>query len=138
MTAGTAGSLPSTPATVTAANPAKDKFKWEISGLKAGSNNVTFNSKGKEAVHLILAVPGQGQGAAAEPDQEGSGLARPAPAVRGRQERSVDGDPRRRRIADDVTRPEEAGQYIFFCPLSDRDGGKPHFEEGLLKVQTVK
>src|SRR4029079_9638998 len=56
VTSGTAGSLPATPATVTAANPAKDKYKWQISGLKTGSNTVTFNSKGKEAVHLIFAV----------------------------------------------------------------------------------
>lgn len=33
---------------------------------------------------------------------------------------------------------KKPGQYIFFCPLSDRDGCKPHFEEGLLKVETVK
>ena len=56
-----AGGLPSTPATVTAANPAKDKYKWETSGLKTGKNKITFNSKGKEAVHLIIAVPIKGK-----------------------------------------------------------------------------
>jgi hypothetical protein len=30
------------------------------------------------------------------------------------------------------------GRYLFFCPLTDRDGGKPHFEEGLLAVETVE
>jgi hypothetical protein len=33
---------------------------------------------------------------------------------------------------------KKPGQYILFCPLTDRDGGKPHFQEGLLKVLTVK
>jgi hypothetical protein len=27
---------------------------------------------------------------------------------------------------------------VLFCPLADRDGGKPHFEEGLLKTVDVK
>ena len=30
------------------------------------------------------------------------------------------------------------GTYVIFCPLHDRDGGKPHFEEGLLKTVDVK
>ena len=33
---------------------------------------------------------------------------------------------------------QKSGQYILFCPLTDRDGGKPHDQEGLLTVQTVK
>jgi hypothetical protein len=30
------------------------------------------------------------------------------------------------------------GTYIFFCHLTDRDGGKPRFAEGLLTTVTVK
>ena len=30
------------------------------------------------------------------------------------------------------------GAYLLFCPLHDRDGGRPHFEEGLFKIVTVK
>ena len=90
VTAGTSGSLPSTPATVTAANPAKDKYKWQISGLNAGSNKVTFNAKGKEAVHLILAVPVKGKAPPREPDQEGPGLERSSASVRGRQRDPVE------------------------------------------------
>ncbi len=33
---------------------------------------------------------------------------------------------------------KKPGQYVFFCPLTDRDGGKPHDQEGLLKIVTVK
>jgi hypothetical protein len=29
------------------------------------------------------------------------------------------------------------GQYVVFCPLTDRDGGKPHFLEGMLKKVTI-
>ena len=41
--------------------PGNDKYKWEISGLKTGTNHVTFDSKGKNTVHLIFAVPINGQ-----------------------------------------------------------------------------
>jgi len=30
-----------------------------------------------------------------------------------------------------------AGQYVVFCPLTDRNGGKPHFLQGMLKTVTV-
>ena len=33
---------------------------------------------------------------------------------------------------------QKPGKYVLFCPLPDRDGGKPHFEEGLLTTVTVK
>ena len=40
----------------------------------------------------------------------------------------------------DVTpfRFSKPGKYVLFCPLSDRDGRKPHFEEGLLTTVDVK
>jgi hypothetical protein len=30
------------------------------------------------------------------------------------------------------------GRYVFFCPLHDRDGGKPHFLKGLLKQVVIQ
>ena len=61
LSGGSSGSLPDTPAQVTAATAGKDKFKWDISGLKAGTNRVTFDSKGDDAVHLIIAAPIKGK-----------------------------------------------------------------------------
>ncbi len=138
VTAGTSGSLPSTPASVTAANPAKDKYKWQISGLTTGSNKVTFNAKGKEAVHLILAVPVKGKAppvSQIKNDLASNGPPPPyADAKEAQSSAILDGGSSQTTTLD-LKKP---GQYIFFCPLSDRDGGKPHFEEGLLKVQTVQ
>ncbi|MGH2975040.1 MAG: hypothetical protein ACRDLL_09280 [Solirubrobacterales bacterium] len=137
VTAGTSGDLPSTPATVTAANPAKDKFKWEISGLTTGSNRVTFNSKGKEAVHLILAVPVKGKApplSQIKKDLASNGPPPPYADAQDAQSTAILDGGASQTASLDLKKP---GQYIFFCPLTDRDGGKPHFEEGLLKVQTV-
>lgn len=38
-----------------------DEYKWEISGLKAGTNEITLDSKGGQADHLIIAVPLKGK-----------------------------------------------------------------------------
>ena len=138
VTAGTSGSLPSTPATVTAANPAKDKYKWQISGLNTGSNKVTFNSKGKEAVHLILAVPVKGKApplSEIKKDLASNGPPPPYADFKDTQSSAIlDGGSSQTTTLD----LKKSGQYIFFCPLTDRDGGKPHDQEGLLKVQTVQ
>jgi hypothetical protein len=138
VTSGTAGSLPSTPATVTAANPAKDKYQWQISGLKAGNNQVTFDSKGKEAVHLIFAVPVKGKAPPLSQIKKDLASHGPPPSyvdAKGAQSTAILDGGISQTTALDLKEP---GQYVFFCPLTDRDGGKPHFEEGLLKVETVK
>jgi hypothetical protein len=138
VSGGTSGSLPGTPATVTAANPAKDKYKWQISGLKAGSNTVTFNSKGKEAVHLMIAVPVKGKAPPLSQVQKDLASNGPPPpyvdAANAQSTAILDGGTSQTTTLD-LKKP---GKYIFFCPLSDRNGGKPHFEEGLLKYETVK
>jgi hypothetical protein len=138
VSGGTSGTLPSTPATVTAATAGKDKFKWEISGLKAGSNSVTFNSKGEEALHLIVAVPVKGKAPAVSQvkrDLASNGPPPPYADVQNTQSSAIlDGG-----LSQTTTlNLQKPGQYIFFCPLTDRDGGKPHDQEGLLAVQTVK
>jgi hypothetical protein len=136
---GEEGELPETEATVTAASPAKDKYKWEISGLKAGKNEVTFNSKGGEdAVHLMIAVPLKGKVPPKSQIVKALGEQGPPPSYvepKGIQSSAVlDGG------ASETTTIElkKPGKYLFFCPLTDRDGGKPHFEEGLVSVETVK
>ena len=132
------GSLPSTPGTITAANPAKDKYKWETSGLKVGKNTITFNSKGKKAVHLMIAVPVKGKAPPISQIEKDLASNGPPPSYVDASEAQstaiVDGGASQTTTID-LKKP---GKYIFFCPLTDRDGGKPHFEEGLLKVQTVK
>jgi hypothetical protein len=138
VSSGSSGALPTTPATVTAAQPAKDKFQWQISGLKAGTNTVTFNSKGDDAVHLIIAVPVKGKAPALGQIKQDLGSNGPPPPYADTQNIQstaiLDGGLSQTTTLD-LKKP---GQYIFFCPLTDRDGGKPHDQEGLLAVQSVK
>jgi hypothetical protein len=139
VTPGHTGSLPTTPTTVTAANPSKDHYKWQISGpLKAGTQLVTFDSKGSTAQHLMAGALVTGNPSTATiiatlKKRTGS----PPPFVDPSTifgSASLDGG------SAQVTplTLSKPGTYVLFCPLSDRDGGKQHFEEGMLTRITVK
>ncbi len=138
VTSGTPGSLPSTPATVAAATAGKDKYKWHISGaLKAGQNTVTFHSKGADALHIIAAARITGNPSKAQL-LKALGSNGPPPKFVDQQSFTstavIDGG-KSQVTPLNFTKP---GRYVLFCPLTDRDGGKPHFAEGLLTTITVK
>jgi hypothetical protein len=139
LSGGSSGDLPSTDAKITANTAGQDKYKWDISGLKTGANQVTFDSKGQDAVHTIIAVPIKGQAPPLAQIQKDLGTnGPPPPYVDPSQIQStalLDGGLSQTTTVDLKT----PGQYLFFCPLKDRDGkGKTHDQEGLLAVETVK
>jgi hypothetical protein len=138
VTAGDSGSLPSTPTTVTAASTGKDRWKWDVSGaLKPGDNRLTFVSKGKDTLHFLGAVRLKGNPSLAQ--------IKKALASQGKPPAFIDGSSFATTTILDDGKSEVAslalrgpGQYVLFCPLNDRDGGKSHDQEGLLKKVTVK
>jgi hypothetical protein len=139
VTGGAAGPLPSTSTTVTATAPAKDKYKWQINGpLQAGSNRLTFVSKGgKDAIHIIAAARLKGKVTDAQILKALKSNGPPPPFVDQSSFVStsvVDGG------KSEVTSLalQKPGEYVVFCPLTDRDGGKSHDQEGLLTRVTVK
>lgn len=138
VTAGQAGALPATATTITAAAPSKDHYKWQISGpLKVGANDVTFASKGSSALHELGAVRITGNESVAQLVKalETNG---PPPSyvdVTSKAQTAVlDGG---KSLTTQLTL-SKPGKYVFFCHLTDRDGGKPHFAEGLITTVTVK
>jgi hypothetical protein len=138
VTEGDEGDLPSTSGTVTAAETGHDKFEWEISGLKAGENEVTFNSEGDDSLHLIIAVPLKGKAPPVSQIKKDLASEGPPPSYvdfEGAQSTAILDGGLSQTTTLDLKKP---GQYLFFCPLTDRDGGKPHDQEGLLAVETVE
>ncbi len=139
LSGGSSGDLPSTPGDVTAATAGHDEYKWDVSGLSAGTNKVTFTSKGEDAVHLIIAAPVKGKAPPLnqiKKDFASNGPPPPYIDPTGFQSTAIlDGG-----LSQTTSlKLQKPGQYIFFCPLTDRDGkGKPHDQEGLLSVETVK
>jgi hypothetical protein len=139
IAAGSSGPLPSTPSTVTANSVGKDKYRWDQSGapLKTGIQNITFVSKGKDALHIIGAFRVIGNPSKAEL-LKGIGSNGPPPKFIDQTSffstPVIDGG-KSQTLNLDIKKP---GTWVLFCPITDRDGGKPHFQEGLLKEITVK
>jgi hypothetical protein len=138
LSGGSDGDLPSTDADVTAATNGTDQYKWDISGLKAGENQFTFKSEGDDAVHLIIAAPIKGTPPSLDQIKKDLDSNGPPPSyidLQGSQSSALlDGGD-----SQTANLNLKAGQYVFFCPLTDRDGkGKSHDQEGLLSIQTVK
>jgi len=132
------GSLPSTPTTVTADKTGKDKYDWKIAGeLKSGTQNVTFVSKGKDSLHLIGAFRLNGN---ASKDQIIKALKSNGKPPKFVDQSSfyttavIDGDKKQTTPLEFKT----PGKWVLFCPITDRDGGKEHFLEGLVKTVDVK
>jgi hypothetical protein len=138
LSGGSSGSLPDTPGQITAATAGHDEFKWEISGLTSGTNRITFTSKGKDTVHFVLAAPVKGKAPALSQIKKDFASNGPPPAyldTTGIQSTAILDGGLSQTASLDLKKP---GQYIFFCPLTDRDGkGKPHDQEGLLSVENV-
>ena len=138
LSGGSAGDLPDTSANVTADSLGDDKFKWDISGLKTGTNQITFDSKGDDTVHTIIAVPVKGQAPPLSQIQKDLAKNGPPPSYvdpSGIQSSAILDGGLSQTTTLDLKTP---GQYIFFCPLTDRDGkGKSHDQEGLLAVENV-
>jgi hypothetical protein len=131
---GDTGDLPATNATVTADKVGKDRYRWDVSGLKAGANTVTFNSKGSDAVHHIVAAPIVGNASIGDVKSALESNSGPPPVnPKGIQETTVLDGGNSQTTQFDL----KPGRYAFVCFLTDRDGGKPHFEEGLLKQVTI-
>ncbi len=138
VSSGETGDLPDTPGKVVADQTGKDQFAWDVSGLKAGENDITFESKGEDSLHLLIAVPVKGT--APPLSQIKSDIAKNGPPppyldVKNIVSSAVLDGGLSQTTKLDLQKP---GQYVFFCPLTDRDGGKPHDQEGLLAVETVK
>jgi hypothetical protein len=138
VTAGKSGSLPSTPTTVTAASTGKDQWKWDVSGtLKTGDNRLTFVSKGKNTLHFLGAFRVKGNPSLAQVKKAIASQGKP-PAFLDQSSfvTTTILDDGKSQVASLAIR--QPGQYVLFCPLKDRDGGKSHDQEGLLKKITVK
>jgi hypothetical protein len=137
----TPGSLPTTSTTVTADETGKDKWRWDISGgLKSGQQDITFASKGKNTFHLIVAFKIKGKAPSQDELIKGlkSGGNGPPPKFVDTSSFTstavLDG-------GKSQTTPLELkgpGKWVLFCPVTDRDGGKEHFLEGLVKQVDVK
>jgi len=134
VTSGAGASLPKTSASVTVKDEPKDSFRFDVSGLKTGSNTVTFDNTSKE-YHHVLAVPllpGKTL-AQAKTALASNGPPKGPPPV---DFASLSGSAVADSKSKDVVQLTFAkpGNYVLLCFLTDKDGkGKQHLLRGLLK-----
>lgn len=129
---GGSAELPSTPATITA-----KEYGFETSGLKAGTNEITFENAGKE-LHHVLAVP-YAKGATlaevkkfATSDEQPSG---PPPVDFEKAAGTTVLDGGKAQVAELELKK---GKYAFLCFIQDRKGGPPHVAKGMLQEIAIK
>jgi len=138
FTEGDTGDLPDTPATVTAASTGRDKYQWEISGLKSGKNVITFNSEGHNTLHFILATPIKGNVSEGKIEKDFAGSRNGPPPPYLDFPKSAGSAVLDSGESQTTSLTLGKGRYVLFCPLTDRDGGKSHDQEGLIKVVDIK
>jgi hypothetical protein len=138
---GNPGPLPKTSASVTGATGPKgstDHYQWKLSGLKAGTNRITFDSEGKKSIHQLVAVRLKGSPSLARLKKGLKSKSTPsfvdtsAPPT---GTAALDGDNTHIEVA---SLRLAAGTYAFYCPLTDRKDGKPHFLEGMLTTLALR
>ena len=129
--------LPAQPATVTVTDDGDDKYGFEFKGLKAGTNNVRFENTGEQLHHAqffplkkgatikqttaFLSASGQPEGPPPVDFEKGVGTS------------VIDGD-----IAQSITLDLPAGRYAVICFINDREGGKSHYQDGMIEELTIK
>jgi plastocyanin len=136
VASGESGDLPSTDAEITAAEDGKEEYKWEVSGLKAGRNEVTFVSEGKKTLHHAILAPIKGDATIADVKKSLQSQSGPPPidSDAAQQTTVLDGDGK----SEVTTLNLKPGRYALVCFFNDRDENKPHFLEGLLDEVEIK
>jgi hypothetical protein len=133
VTPGSDGPLPATAGTITVADDGKDHYRFETTGLTAGTRQVTFKnaSRSDNALHHVVAFPiAPGKTIAdvrqAFASRNPSGPP-PLDFANGTSTEVLDAG---RSLVTTLTLKK--GSYALLCFLNDRDETKPHFMEGLL------
>jgi hypothetical protein len=108
-------------------------YGYKASGLKSGTNEITFANTGGQP-HLIEAAPVK-DNATAEDVEKAFKADTAAPLKdKGTQTTAVlEGD-----TSQLVTLNLKPGRYVLFCFISDRQGGPPHLLKGMVDQVEVK
>ena len=132
------GEIEDTSAKVEVKDKGHHEFEFVESGLKAGTNNLTFDNKSKE-IHHVIAFPIRGNATLAQVKEAltSDGPPEGPPPVdfeKGSNTAVLDGKRK------ETTRFKLAkGRSVLVCFLMDRNGkGKSHVQEGMLKEIDVQ
>jgi plastocyanin len=124
------GALPKADATISAFD-----YGFNTSGLKAGSNTVEFANNGKQLHHVIALpmLPGKtlAQAKAFLTSEDAKGEP-PVDFENGVDTTVIDSGQKQV-----VTMDLKSGKYALVCFITDRTGGEPHVNKGMIAEATV-
>jgi hypothetical protein len=136
LSGGQRGTVPRYAARITGLPTGKAKYAWRITGLKPGTHPLDFVSKGKSAIHLVSLFKIKGNANPSLGAIKTALQSNASPSYIDQSSRVVtaalDGG---KSMATSLTFTR--GRYVFFCPLPNRDGGKPHYLQGMLRKLTI-
>lgn len=146
VTPGEPGELPPAEATIVAKDEAADdedvgehRHSFEATGLKAGMNTtVLFDNRSHEIHHVVLApivgdTPIEQVTQALASDEPPSG---PPPLDFENATITSVLDGKAKEVITDLEL--QPGRYALLCFISDREGGKEHFQEGMIQEVTLR
>ncbi|GAC1437823.1 MAG: hypothetical protein NVSMB51_12730 [Solirubrobacteraceae bacterium] len=139
---GAGAALPPTPATITALETGPKRSTFKISGLKAGDNAIRFVSpSSNKDLHQFAAIelrPGASLAAVKKflSSRKPSGPPPFAGRPGGGGHDAAVVDPGLGEIAN--VNLKAGSSYALVCFLSDREGGPPHFSQGMLAKVDIK
>jgi len=127
------GDLPKADGTIKA-----HEYAFDLSGLKAGTNAVSFENTGKEFHHAFIApltagtTFDQAKAALSLPEDQQTG---PPPIQFDKATSLSVISPGASLVQTNVNL--EKGTYVVLCFISDRTGGPPHFTKGMLQELNI-
>lgn len=131
---GKGGKLPGTLPSVTAAAVGKGRYQWQVSGLHAGANRITFNSGGANTLHDLVFARLKGNPSVAEVKRAlvSSNVRSPLDQKASYETATLDSG-----SSEVTTVTLEPGRYVLLCLLHDRNGRMPHFLQGLARKVVI-
>jgi hypothetical protein len=131
----TGAQLPTTAAQITAKELAPDDYRFEATGLKAGTNQITFTNSGGQLHHVVIAR--MAEGATLDKAQEfftTENFKGPPPIDFDASEITAVLDSGGKEVD---TVELQSGSYALLCFINDREGGPPHVIKAKM-IQEVK
>lgn len=123
------GELPTTDATIDAVD-----YSFESSGLKAGTQEILFENKGKEP-HFALAAPIKSGKTIEDVEKSLKSESGPPPIIEDETVSTGILDGGRSQVVELELRK---GAYALVCFVPDRKGGPPHAFKGMVSEATVE
>jgi len=114
------------------------EYAFDLAGLKAGSNTVSFENTGKELHHAFIAPLAAGttfdqaKAALSLPEDQQTG---PPPIQFDKATSLSVITPGAKLVQTNVSL--EKGTYVVLCFISDKAGGPPHFTKGMLQELNI-